>query len=179
MPFRRCSAKPSAKRWPECSNVVKSWPGNAKRETTSFGSLSRSVLMSRIRSSRNQTTELKFVALLHAAKVRGWRRNYPLVGKPDFVFPVPKLAVFVDGCFWHGHNCGRNLKPKRNAVAWRIKITGNQFRDRRVARNLRTAGWTVIRVWECRLAKQPAVCLRRIERALALLGSTVSGLGSL
>ena len=178
MPFHRCSAKPLAKHWPKSYNVVKSWPGNAKKETTSFGRLSRSALMSRIRSSRNRTTELKLVTLLREAKVKGWRRNYPLFGKPDFVFPTANLAVFVDGCFWHGHNCGRNLKPRRNAVAWRNKITGNQRRDRRVTRSLHAVGWTTIRVWECTLARQPKVCLRRIEHALKLAGSAaLSGLG--
>jgi DNA mismatch endonuclease (patch repair protein) len=145
---------------------VKPWPGNASLEKTGFGGLSRSLLMSRIRSSRNQTTELKFMALLRKAKINGWRRNYPLPGKPDFVFRAAKLAVFVDGCFWHGHDCGRNLRPKRNAAAWRSKISGNQLRDRRNARLLRAAGWTVCRIWECTLVKQPDACLQRIERAL-------------
>lgn len=166
MPFHHCSVKPSVKRWPTCSNVVKTWPGNAEKQTTSFGNLSRSALMSRIRGSRNQTTELKLAALLRAARLNGWRRNYPLPGKPDFVFPVGKLAVFVDGCFWHGHDCGRNLKPKKNALAWRNKITGNRRRDQCVSRKLRALGWCVIRIWECNLTKQPNVCVRRIQRAL-------------
>jgi DNA mismatch endonuclease (patch repair protein) len=145
---------------------VKTWPGNPKKEATSFGGLSRSALMSRIRSSRNKTTELKFAMLLRASKLKGWRRNYPLPGKPDFVFSASKLAVFVDGCFWHGHDCGRNLKPKRNAQAWRKKITGNRLRDRRVSRKLRALGWRVIRIWECALARIPEICLQRIQRLL-------------
>jgi DNA mismatch endonuclease (patch repair protein) len=142
------------------------WPGHSRHAKTTFGGLSRSALMSRIRSSRNATTELKLLSLLRAARLMGWRRNYPLPGKPDFTFPKSKLAVFVDGCFWHGHGCGRNLKPKRNAALWRKKIIGNQGRDRRMTRDLCEAGWTVIRIWECKLAKQPAICLKRIERAL-------------
>jgi DNA mismatch endonuclease (patch repair protein) len=121
--------------------------------------------MSRIRSSLNATTELKILSLLRAARLKGWRRNYPLPGKPDFTFPKSKLVVFVDGCFWHGHGCGRNLKPKRNAAMWRKKIVGNQKRDRRVTQKLREAGWSVIRIWECKLAKRPVLCLKRIERA--------------
>jgi DNA mismatch endonuclease (patch repair protein) len=121
--------------------------------------------MSRIRSSLNATTELKLLALLQVARLKGWRRNYPLPGKPDFTFPKSKLVVFVDGCFWHGHGCGRNLKPKQNAAMWRKKIVGNQGRDRRVTQGLRDAGWSVIRIWECKLAKRPTVCLKRIERA--------------
>jgi DNA mismatch endonuclease (patch repair protein) len=122
--------------------------------------------MSRIRSKRNATTELKFISLLRAARLRGWRRNFPLLGKPDFVFQKQNLAVFVDSCFWHGHGCGRNLKPKRNAALWRQKINGNQRRDRRVARTLRSTGWHVIRIWECALVKYPESCIRRIQRAL-------------
>jgi DNA mismatch endonuclease (patch repair protein) len=122
--------------------------------------------MSRIRSKRNATTELKLVSLLRAARVRGWRRNFPLLGKPDFVFPKSKLAVFVDGCFWHGHGCGRNLKPRRNATLWREKLTANHQRDARVTRLLRDAGWRVIRIWECALANRASHCLARIQRAL-------------
>jgi DNA mismatch endonuclease, patch repair protein len=144
---------------------VKRWPGNAQRETTTFGGLSRSALMSRIRSKRNATTELKLLLLLRSAGLHGWRRNQRLPGNPDFVFPKTKLVVFVDGCFWHGHKCGRNLKPKRNAKSWQQKIQGNRRRDRRVTRTLRATGWRVIRIWECALKKRPESCVRRILRA--------------
>lgn len=140
--------------------------GGHKGARTSFGGLSRSELMSRVRSSRNVTTELKLISLLRIAKLKGWRRNYPLLGKPDFVFPDRKLSIFVDGCFWHGHQCGRNLTPKRNASEWRAKILRNQRRDRHVTRTLRASGWHVIRIWECVLTKQPIRSIRRIQRAL-------------
>src|ERR1019366_4806186 len=129
------------------------WPGRSKHAKTTFGGLSRSVLMSRIRSKGNATTELKLVSLLRVARLRGWRRNFSLVGKPDFVFPKQKLAVFVDGCFWHGHGCGRNLKPKRNASLWRRKFSLNRRRDASIRRTLRSKGWQVIRIWECVLAR--------------------------
>jgi DNA mismatch endonuclease (patch repair protein) len=122
--------------------------------------------MSRVRSKRNATTELKLLSLLRAARLRGWRRNFPLLGNPDFVFPKSKLAVFVDGCFWHGHDCGRNLEPKRNAVLWRQKFSSNKRRDARVTRTLRNHGWRVIRIWECALARSPASCVGRILLAL-------------
>lgn len=123
--------------------------------------------MSRVRSAGNATTELRLIALLRGAKVSGWRRNFPLRGKPDFVFPAARLAVFVDGCFWHGHECGRNLTPKRNAGLWREKIEGNRRRDRRAAHYLRARGWHVLRVWECTLRKQPAAVMTRIKRNIA------------
>jgi DNA mismatch endonuclease (patch repair protein) len=142
------------------------WPGRSKFAKTSFGGLSRSALMSRIRSKRNTTTELKLLSLLRVARVRGWRRNSRLPGKPDFTFPKSKIAVFVDGCFWHGHGCGRNLKPKRNAALWLKKFSTNRRRDARTTRTLQHMGWSVIRIWECSLARRPGSCVRRIQRAL-------------
>lgn len=142
------------------------WPGRSKYAKTTFGGLSRSHLMARIRSKQNVTTELKLLSLLRTTGLHGWRRNFPLPGNPDFVFPKSKLAIFVDGCFWHGHVCGRNLKPKRNAAMWRAKIKGNRVRDQRVSRKLRRSGWSVIRIWECALAKQPEICVNRIRRSL-------------
>ena len=76
------------------------------------------------------------------------------------------VAVFVDGCFWHGHDCGKNVKPKTNARAWQEKIEGNQARDGRVSHKLRQAGWTVIRIWECHLKENPNRCLVKIKKAL-------------
>lgn len=134
-------------------------------QVTPFGGLSRSTLMSRIRSSGNASTELRMISLLRREKLVGWRRNYPLAGKPDFVFPNWRLAMFVDGCFWHGHECGRNLTPKRNALAWQEKIYRNKRRDREITRLLRGSGWTVIRIWECALGKRPSQCIRRIRKA--------------
>lgn len=145
------------------------WPGNPQKERTTFGGLRRGLLMSRVRSTGNQTTEKRLVSLLRKAGLAGWRRHRPLPGKPDFVWQAVKVAVFVDGCFWHGHNCGRNVTPKTNSQAWRDKIEGNQARDRKVSRLLRGDGWTVIRVWECQLAKAPRRCIGRITRVLCNL----------
>lgn len=142
------------------------WPGNAQAERTTFGGLRRGQLMSRVRSTGNQTTEKRLASLLREAGLTGWRRHQFLTGRPDFLWPKIKVAVFVDGCFWHGHDCGRNLTPRRNAEAWRAKIEGNRARDRRTSRFLRHEGWNVIRVWECQLAKTPASCVLRIAKAL-------------
>ena len=141
------------------------WPGNSNREQTTFGDLNRGQLMSRVRSKGNQTTEMQLAHLLRKSRLTGWRRHRPLPGRPDFVWPRMKLAVFVDGCFWHGHNC-RNLTSKTNTAAWQDKIAKTQARDRRTNRQLRRLGWKVIRIWECRLAKDPGYCLNRIRRKL-------------
>jgi DNA mismatch endonuclease (patch repair protein) len=110
----------------------------------------RSKVMRQIKSSRNKSTELKLIVFFKTNNIKGWRRNYPLFGKPDFVFPTLKLVIFVDGCFWHGHNC-RNTTPKDNADYWAKKQERNIKRDKEVTRILVEKGWTVIRLWECEL----------------------------
>ncbi len=144
---------------------LRRWPGNARRERTMFGGLSRGELMSRVRSIGNQTTEKKLAHLLRGAGLSGWRRHQSIIGRPDFVWPKIKVAIFVDGCFWHGHNC-RNLTPKTNVEVWRKKIINTQIRDRRANYLLRQLGWKVIRIWECQLTKFPDRCLMRIKRKL-------------
>ena len=142
------------------------WPGDADKQRTSFGSLSRSQLMSRVLSRGNKTTEMRLALLLRKSRLRGWKRNQTLLGHPDFTWPSEKLVVFVDGCFWHGHTCGKNLSPRTNAKEWREKITRNRTRDRRVTRALRHQGWRVVRIWECQLAEIPSTCINRIRMAL-------------
>src|SRR5687767_2580181 len=100
-----------------------------KEKKTAFGGLSRSDLMARIRASGNRTTELRFASLLRAARLTGWRRNYPLLGRPDFTFKHAKLVVFIDGCFWHGHSCNTRGTPKHNIEAWESKFARNRKRD--------------------------------------------------
>jgi len=125
----------------------------------------RSANMSKIRGSGNASTELRLIAVFRALGITGWRRKHPLVGKPDFVFPQLKLAVFVDGCFWHG--CPRHaVQPRQNAKFWREKITRNQARDRLVTRSLRAAGWRVLRLWEHELTrKNERRLLARLRKA--------------
>lgn len=131
-----------------------------------FHGLTRSQLMARIRSRGNKKTEVALLALFRAHRITGWRRHQPLPGRPDFVFPRERVAVFVDGCFWHG--CPRHYKaPGTRSEFWQGKVTTNRARDLRVTRALRAAGWRVVRVWECALAvKQQRATLGRIVRAL-------------
>ena len=142
------------------------WPGDPHRERTSFARLSRSALMARVRSTGNRTTELRFVALMRKAGVTGWRRRRPIFGRPDFVWQAFRVAVFIDGCFWHGHKCGRNLSPETNASVWDEKFERNRARDRKVTRSLRSQGWRVLRIWECTLARKPDHCVARVRQAL-------------
>jgi len=131
-----------------------------------FSGLTRSELMSRIRGKGNKKTELRLITIFRSHGVTGWRRGSQLPGKPDFVFPRTKVAVFVDGCFWHG--CPRHgTSPRTNASFWLAKIVGNKTRDRRVNRQLRAERWQVLRVWEHELTrKNEPRLLVRLRRAL-------------
>lgn len=109
--------------------------------------------MRSIKSKGNKSTELKFIDYLKEFKIKGWRRNYKIYGKPDFVFLKLKTAIFIDGCFWHGHNC-KNRMPKTNKEYWKNKIEINKKRDKEVTEHLIRKGWRVIRIWECQLKKK-------------------------
>lgn len=123
--------------------------------------------MSRIKGRGNRSTELAIARLFRKNGVKGWRRHLALFGKPDFAFPATKLAVFVDGCFWHG--CPRCYSaPKQNRGFWVAKLGTNRRRDRKVTRRLRALGWKVIRIWEHELASNNVAVLRRVSRALTL-----------
>ena len=123
--------------------------------------------MSLIRGKGNKETEIALLALLKQNKITGWRRHLPLPGKPDFAFPKHKVAVFVDGCFWHG--CPKcYTRPKTNRKFWDRKREENMARDKRVNRQLRREGWRVIRIWQHSLQKSPEACLSRIRRAFIL-----------
>ncbi|NLO57939.1 MAG: hypothetical protein GX110_04270 [Synergistaceae bacterium] len=80
-----------------------------------FGKDERSEIMRKVRSKGNRSTELRIMKLFKNNEIKGWRRNYDIVGHPDFVFLKKKVAIFVDGCFWHGHNC-RNILDSRPLI---------------------------------------------------------------
>lgn len=115
-----------------------------------FDSKKRSDIMSKVRSNNNKSTELALIKFFKENKITGWKRNYPVKGHPDFVFLDKKIAVFVDGCFWHGHDC-RNTRPSDNAEYWQRKRERNIKHDKEVTAMFENRGWTVIRIWECEL----------------------------
>lgn len=131
-----------------------------------FSKAKRSEVMARIRSRGNRDTELRLIALMREHGITGWRRQRTLrmsesgcrKGKAfavnvDFVFPKQRVAVFVDGCFWHG--CPRHATmPATRAAWWAAKLARNRTRDRLVTRTLRKAGWRVVRIWECALTRK-------------------------
>ena len=131
-----------------------------------FTKAKRSEVMSRIRGRGNKATEITLAKLLRCNRITGWRRNQKIFGKPDFIFKKFKLAVFVDGCFWHG--CLKHgTQPRGNRSFWKNKFTRNKARDRLVIRTLRAQGWRVLRIWEHELARKNEVrLLKRLQSAL-------------
>lgn len=132
--------------------------------TDMFNRQERSRIMSKIRSRGNVATELRFVEILKKNKIVGWRRGIRLAGNPDFVFRAARVAVFIDGDFWHG-NLRKFRVPKSNVAYWGEKIRGNQRRDRRVSRLLRSQGWRVLRFWQSSLSSEHSIATR-LNRAL-------------
>lgn len=123
----------------------------------------RSWIMAQVKSAGNESTEQALLAVFRASHITGWRRYYPLFGKPDFVFPRQKVAVFVDGCFWHGHPKKCRI-PRANRKYWLRKIRRNVTRDRLVNRALAEKGWKVIRIWEDAVDKPSTMA--RLRKAL-------------
>lgn len=122
----------------------------------------RSALMSRIRS-KDTAPEWAVRQLLHGLGYRYVLHDARLPGKPDLVFPARGKVIFVHGCFWHGHDCGRGFRPARNAGFWAAKIEANEARDKQQLRALRQLGWQVLTVWEC--AVQP-IARNQLQRRL-------------
>ena len=132
--------------------------------TDTFTREERSRIMSNIRSKGNAATELRFIKILRIHKINGWRRGSNLPGRPDFVFRRERLAVFIDGDFWHG-NPRKFRLPKSNVSYWSKKILSNRARDKRINQSLQKAGWVVLRFWQTSLKNEDSV-IGRLKRFL-------------
>lgn len=129
-----------------------------------FSAKQRSEIMSRVKSRGNQATELRLMRLFREFQFRGWRRSASIFGSPDFIFPAVRVAVFVDGCFWHGCPTHGSV-PGTNWKFWRRKLSRNKRRDKVVGAKLKNSGWHVIRIWQHEL-REPDKVARRIGRLL-------------
>jgi DNA mismatch endonuclease (patch repair protein) len=107
-------------------------------------------MMARVRSA-NTAPELSVRRALHAAGYRFRLHRRDLPGRPDLVMPKHRMAVFVNGCFWHGHSCPKGRLPKTNEEFWRAKIGRNAARDAAADADLASLGWIVRTIWECDL----------------------------
>lgn len=123
-----------------------------------FEKSKRSDIMKKVRSKNNRSTELRLIDIFNQYGIKGWRRNYKVKGHPDFVFLSRRIAVFVDGCFWHGHDC-RNTHPADNQEYWNKKRERNMKHDLEITAMFESRGWKVLRIWECELRKKKESCL--------------------
>lgn len=131
--------------------------------TDNLSKKQRTFAMSQIRSKGNISTEIKMIHLLKVNRISGWRRHFRIIGNPDFVFPKAKLAIFIDGCFWHG--CPKcYTKPKSNTKYWQIKIERNIKRDKIVIKELKKRGWKVLRIWEHSLKSNIKTVINRLQQ---------------
>lgn len=130
-------------------------------------SLNRSRIMASVRS-KNTAPELCVRRAIHRAGFRYRIHHSELPGSPDLVFKSRKIAVFVNGCFWHWHGCKRSRMPRSNSEYWTAKIERNITRDSRVESELIALGWRVVTIWECSV-DQGIVDLLHVLRNTKLL----------
>lgn len=120
----------------------------------------RAYNMSKIRG-KNTGPEIQFRKLIWSMGIRGYRIHYNLLGKPDIVFIKKKIAIFIDGCFWH--KCPICFQePETRKEFWMGKIQSNIDRDKKVDEQLKNDGWTVIRIWEHVIKKEPEKAVKKI-----------------
>lgn len=133
----------------------------------------RSSLMARVRT-RNTAPEVALRRALWREGVRGWRLHRPLPGRPDLAFGRARVAVFVDGAFWHGHP---DYYHGQSGTFWDEKIARNRARDERVNAELAELGWKVVRLWDFEVARDPSGCALTVREALALAAGVVRSRG--
>ena len=122
------------------------------RVTDRVSKATRSRIMASV-GSKNTGPEMAVRRALHRLGYRYRLASSELPGRPDLVFPSRRKAIFVNGCFWHGHRCRNGQLPKSKLDYWGPKIAENQRRDRRQRSRLAAMGWSSKTVWECRIRK--------------------------
>lgn len=125
--------------------------------TDVFSKEKRSEVMSKIRGFGNKETEIALIKIFRRHKIVGWRRRQKVFGKPDFVFWKQRVAIFVDGCFWHQCPLHSSI-PRQNQEFWQKKLQATTLRDKQVNTTLEQKGWIVIRIWEHELKDEEIVC---------------------
>lgn len=126
----------------------------------------RSSLMRKIKS-KNTSPELNFVKALRQQKIKYSRSNQKIAGKPDIVLKAKKIAIFIDGAFWHGFDWRKKkLKIKANRAYWIPKIEKNILRDKKNNKALREAGWIVVRFWEDDIKANLPMCLKKLKKIM-------------
>lgn len=124
----------------------------------------RSLMMAKVRN-KNTAPEIVVRRKLHAASLRFRLHRKDLPGKPDIVLPRYKVAVFVHGCFWHGHDCARGKIPTSNIEFWSAKIGKNIIRDRAAQTALAASDWASVTIWQCQLTQSVDDLIDRLRES--------------
>ena len=144
--------------------------------TDVFSPQKRSAVMRQVKG-RDTRPELRVRKLLTRLGLRYRLHRKDLPGAPDIVMPGRRLAIFVHGCFWHGHDCARGARvPKQNRDYWTTKIGRNVARDQRTRGELQALGWTPLVIWECEL-KNEAGLKQRLAAETIPSSAGASGAG--
>ena len=125
--------------------------------TDVFSKEKRSEVMSKIRGFGNKETEIALIKIFRRHKIVGWRRRQKVFGKPDFVFWKQRVAIFVDGCFWHQCPLHSSI-PRQSQEFWQKKLQATTLRDKQVNATLEQKDWIVVRIWEHELKDEEIVC---------------------
>jgi DNA mismatch endonuclease (patch repair protein) len=123
--------------------------------------------MSRI-GSKNTKPELIVRKFLWNKGFRYRLQRKDLPGKPDIILPSLRIAIFINGCFWHMHNCKKFVLPSTNTKFWYDKLLKNKIRDKQNYRKLKKAGWNYIIIWECQLYNNKEKILGNLLSALLI-----------
>jgi DNA mismatch endonuclease (patch repair protein) len=137
-------------------------PRRMRAMTDRFAPEQRSRMMAAVRG-KDTAPELYVRKHLFAAGFRFRLHVADLPGKPDILLPRYRVAVFVHGCFWHGHNCRRGVRPSSNTAFWDAKLDANIRRDRRARAALKAAGWRPIVIWQCALEMASSGLVRQLQ----------------
>lgn len=150
---------------PSPPSLLNNWAYQLRGFLDNLNVAARSLVMSQNKSSGTKSTEKRFRSFLIRNSFRRWKLGHRsgLPGRPDFIFPSKKIAVFIDGCFWHGCSLCRTF-PKANRPFWEAKLLANRRRDQQVAYKLRYLGWTVIRFWEHDLFLKDRTLLQKLRK---------------
>ena len=118
----------------------------------------RSMNMSHIRC-KDTKPEIVIRSFLHRNGFRFRKNDKRYPGKPDIVLPKYKTVIYINGCFWHMHNCDRFVLPKSNSEYWTNKLINNRKRDQKNQEQMKENGWNVIVIWECEISKECLITL--------------------
>ena len=121
--------------------------------------------MRKVSSSGNKSTELRFRGKLAQSKIKGWEIRPKMKYSPDFIFRAKRIAIFIDGCFWHACPICKKI-PSSNSEYWEKKFKRNMERDQKAKKELENDGWIVLRFWEHEISDNLDHCIETLKKHL-------------